>query len=205
MQTGKTLGPDGFPVEFYKIYMEEITPRLQTVFASALKTGTLPASMSEAVIVLIPKPGKDPTLCASYRPISLLNVDAKVLAKILAIRLNKVITALTHPDQTGFMPGRGTDINIRRLHIHIEVADLGWWPHSTQRKLSTQSSGATCGGSFPDLALARSSSHGFRCCMHNLGLAYARVVLCRSPFSWREGLGRDVPYARHYLPWPWSP
>lgn len=68
--------------------------------------------MSEAMIV-VPNPGKDLGLCTSYRPISLLNVDAKLLMKILARRLNTVITALVHPDQSGFMPGRGTDINIR--------------------------------------------------------------------------------------------
>lgn len=47
--------------------------------------------MSEAVVVVIPKPGKDPKLCSSYRPISLLNIDAKILTKILVNRLNSVI------------------------------------------------------------------------------------------------------------------
>lgn len=78
--------------------------------------------MREFVIVVIPKPGKDPSLCSSYRPISLLNVDAKLLARILANRLNTVITTLIHPDQAGFMPGRGTDINIRQLLTHIDRA-----------------------------------------------------------------------------------
>lgn len=54
-------------------------------------------------------------------PISLLNVDAKIFSKILANRLNTVITALMHPDQ--IMRGRVTDINICRLHTHIAIAD----------------------------------------------------------------------------------
>lgn len=122
MQTGKTPGPDGFPVEFYKTYAEQLAPRLQSLFAHSFQEGRLPDSMHEAIIVVIHKQGKDPKLCSSYRPISLLNVDIKIIAKILANRLNTVITALIHPDQTGFMPGRGTDINIRRLHTHIAIA-----------------------------------------------------------------------------------
>lgn len=79
--------------------------------------------MKEAVIVVFPKPGKDPDLCSPYRPISLYNVDAKILAKVLALHLKKVITALVHPDQTGLMLGKGTDINSHRLFTHLARAD----------------------------------------------------------------------------------
>lgn len=77
--------------------------------------------MDEVIIVLIPKPGKDLQECASYRPNSLLNVDAKILAKILASRLSTVINTLIQVDQTGFMPGKGTDINIRRLFLNLSL------------------------------------------------------------------------------------
>lgn len=117
MQVGKTPGPGGLPVEFYKMYMEDLAPRLQSLLAQASEPGILPDSMSDAVIVVISKPGKDPTLYSSYRPISLLNVDAKILAN----RLNTVITALVHPDQTGFMPGLGTNIDFRQVtHPHSD-------------------------------------------------------------------------------------
>lgn len=56
-----------------------------------------------------------------YVHLFVLNVDTKLFAKILANRLNTVITALLHPDQSGFMPGRGTDINIRRPHMHTAL------------------------------------------------------------------------------------
>lgn len=81
--------------------------------------------MFTAIIVVIPKPGKDPELCSSYRPISLLNMDAKILAKVLATCLNRVILSLVHRDQTGFMPGRGTDINMRRLHTVVTGVSAG--------------------------------------------------------------------------------
>lgn len=82
----------------------------------ALKEGTLLASMAETIIMVVLKPVKDPEVCALYRPISLLNVDAKILTKVLALRLNKVILTLIHEDQTRFMPGKGLDINLRRLY-----------------------------------------------------------------------------------------
>lgn len=73
------------------------------------------------MVVLVPKPGKDPEECAPYRPISLINADAKLLAKILALSLATVIEDLIQ-DQTGFMLGKGTDINIRRLFFNLDTA-----------------------------------------------------------------------------------
>lgn len=92
------------------------------MLVNSLREGTLPLTMSEAVIVVVPKPGKDLEYCASYHTISLLNVDAKLLTKILARGLNMVITALVHMDQSGFMLGRGTDINIRLLFTHTPIS-----------------------------------------------------------------------------------
>lgn len=119
LQTGKTPGPDVLHSEYYKTNLEWVAPYYLSTLTKALDLHDLLASMSEAVIVIIPKTGKDPELCSFYRPISLLNVDAKILTKILANRLNAVILSLVHGDQTGFMPGKGTDINIRRLHTNI--------------------------------------------------------------------------------------
>lgn len=71
--------------------------------------------------MLIPKSGKDLGLPESYRPFSLLQVDIKILAKILALRLNQVILSLMHEDQAGFMPGRNTSFNLRKLFINIQA------------------------------------------------------------------------------------
>lgn len=77
-------------------------------------------------MVLIPKPRKDPTDCSSYRPIVLLKADLKILTKILATRLPKVISSLVDIDQTGFMPGKSTDTNLRRIFTHLRL------PHACQ-------------------------------------------------------------------------
>lgn len=114
-------GSDDLPVEFYSTYSELLVPKLLSLNNSIFETSELPASMCEATIVLIPKPGKDPHLPESYRPISLLKVDVKILDKVLAIRLNKVILSLIHGDQAGFMPRRNTSFNHRRLFINLRT------------------------------------------------------------------------------------
>lgn len=115
MQSSKTPGPDGYPVEFYKKFSKQLVPILLEMFNNSLTQKHLPQSLTEASISLILKPGKDPLECGSYRPISLLNTDVKILAKLLALRLDKVISPIISMDQTGFMRNRHSFINIRKL------------------------------------------------------------------------------------------
>lgn len=71
---------DGLPVEFYSTYSELLVPKLLWLYNTIFESSDLPASMREATIVLIPKLGKDLHLPESYRPISLLQVDVKILS-----------------------------------------------------------------------------------------------------------------------------
>lgn len=71
--------------------------------------------MREAIIVVIPKQDKPPMECGSYRPLLLLNVDAKSFAKILANRIAPLAQILVAPKQAGFVPDRNLTYNLRAV------------------------------------------------------------------------------------------
>jgi hypothetical protein len=82
----KAAGPDGFPAEFYRSFEELVVKDLHNTLQEAHTLGILPRSMREGDIVLLYKKGdsRDPR---NYRPITLLQVDYKILAKILVARM----------------------------------------------------------------------------------------------------------------------
>ncbi len=121
LQNGKASGPDGLNSEFYKEFNDVLLDPMFEMFKDSLSGKGLPQTLQDTNISVILKKGKPPESCSSYRPIALLNVDRKVLSKIVAVRLEGILPLIIKADQTGFIKGRNSCDNVRRLLNIIEV------------------------------------------------------------------------------------
>lgn len=118
LEANKAPGTDGFTAEWYKSMREQLGPTLLKAFNWILQKKEIPVSWREAIIFVIPKNGKDKLDCGNYRPVSVLNVDYKLITFILARRIENILPSLIHLDQTGFIRQHQTqDIKRRTLHI----------------------------------------------------------------------------------------
>ncbi|KAM4696041.1 sulfhydryl oxidase 2 [Rhinophrynus dorsalis] len=111
----KTPGPDGFTNQFYRIYRELVKDHLGNMFNEMALNERVPVEFLQANILPILKKDNLLNPPGFYRPISLTNVDAKLLASISAARMNLILSTIVDKDQIGFVKNRSSCNSLRRL------------------------------------------------------------------------------------------
>lgn len=95
-----------------------LTTFLTNVFRESIEKETLPPTLTQGVIALIPKPKKDLTNLDNWPPITFLNKDYKIFATIFAKRMKACLDTIIDETQSGFMRGRHI-MNIIRLVLDL--------------------------------------------------------------------------------------
>lgn len=120
MENNKSPGPDGLSKEFYVKYFDLLAPLLVNLYENIFHRGQLTESMKLSYITLICKNEENPHLCKNYRPISLLNIDYKIITKVLSNRLRPCLPTLIHPDQSCSVKDRSIQDNCHYLRDIID-------------------------------------------------------------------------------------
>lgn len=116
-------GPDNIPNKLIKILNENYTRELLGIFNQSLATGTVPTKWKVGHVIPIQKPTKPSDKCDSYRPITLLSCQGKLLERIICRRLEHYIESknILLPTQYGFRPNRSTtDVLIQLEHNIVQ-------------------------------------------------------------------------------------
>lgn len=119
---GKTPGPDGIPVEFYKIFENELSPILTEAVNNMFLRSEFDRDFNHSITTLIYKGRGLRSDIKNWRPISLLNSDYKLLTKVIAERITPVLPGLIHVNQTCGVPGRTSFENIYNITSIIDQA-----------------------------------------------------------------------------------
>lgn len=122
LKHNKSPGPDGYTAYFYKTFQGLLTPFMTKTFNTVSTDSPFLSQALEAHITVLPKLSKNPTLCGSYSPISLTNIDIRMYSKMIANRLTPLIPDLINLDQVGFTPGRETRDNTLKTIALMEHA-----------------------------------------------------------------------------------
>ena len=101
----KAPGPDGFPIAFWQFYWDFVKDEIMGFFKDFFERGKFVRSLNSTFLVLVPKKGGAEDL-RDYRPISLVGGLYKILAKVLANRLKKVVSKVVSSAQNAFVEGR---------------------------------------------------------------------------------------------------
>ena len=106
MKNFKSPGIDGFTVEFYKFFWNDIKFPLLNCLNESLEKGNFSVSQRQGLITCLPKEGKEKHFMKNWHPITLLCVDFKLATSFIANRLKPILQNITSQTQKGFLRGR---------------------------------------------------------------------------------------------------
>lgn len=118
----KSPGMDGLPIEFYKFFWQDLKDIMIKLIQDFQVTSILPKSMKNIVVTPVPKKG-DRLQIKNWRPISLLNTDYKIIARIFSKKIAQVSSSLLSSDQSYCVPGRTIYNNLHLLRNIINHAN----------------------------------------------------------------------------------
>lgn len=110
MKAFKAPGLDGFPTVFYKQYWDIVGDDMWNMVSQAFEIRHFDSNIAETLIALILKVDH-PKSFKEFRPISLCNVSYKLISKVIVNRLKPILSRIIGPQQSSFLPGRGTQDN----------------------------------------------------------------------------------------------
>ncbi len=119
-KNNKSPGSDGYTSEFYKFFWRDLAPFLIRSANHAYEAEKLSITQRQGTLICLPKPGKPKEFLKNWRPISLLNVDYKIISAVIANRLKKVLNSIVSETQKGFIKGRYIGECTRLVHDIIE-------------------------------------------------------------------------------------
>ena len=123
MKTTLAPGSDGLTVMFYLYFWDEIKEYLIASYNYAFDHGFLSISKRLGLIILIPKKLRNLLLIINWRPITLLNVDFKILTKLFALRLKLILPDIIHPGQRGFVHGCRIDEGVLDIYALLDLVE----------------------------------------------------------------------------------
>ena len=121
--TDKTPGIDGLPYEVYLRLSHMFVPLLATIYNNWLRQGTIPQRFTRGIVKLLRKNKHGGDGISNFRPLTMLNTDLKILAKILADRLQTALPSLIAPEQCCAVKGRTIQDSLHLVRTILEKVD----------------------------------------------------------------------------------
>ena len=123
MKNNKFPGSDGFTVEFFKFFYNDLKVFIRKSINEGYRDGKLSITQRQGIITCLPKGDKPKQFLKNWRPITLLNVIYKLASGSIAERIKQVLDKLISKEQTGFMSGHYIGENTRLIYDILHITD----------------------------------------------------------------------------------